>query len=150
MKQFFKDFKAFAMKGNVLDLAVGVIIGGAFGKIVASLVNDIVMPLIGLIVGNVNLAGAFYPLNGKIGEYTTIEATNKAGIGTLNYGMFLQTIIDFLLIALCIFLFIKLMARLSFKKKEEAKPSPAVRLCRFCKQPVHEEATRCPHCTSEL
>jgi large conductance mechanosensitive channel len=130
MKQFFKDFKAFAMKGNVLDLAVGVIIGGAFGKIVTSLVNDIVMPLIGMIVGKINLS--------------------EASIGTLKYGMFLQSVIDFLLVALCIFLFIKLIARLSFKKKEEVKPAPAVRLCRFCKQPVHEEATRCPHCTSEL
>ncbi len=141
MKQFFKDFKAFAMKGNVLDLAVGVIIGGAFGKIVTSLVNDIIMPLIGLITGNVNLAGAFIALDGKATE---------AGTGTLNYGMFLQSVIDFLLIALSIFLFVKLIAKLSFKKKEEAKPAPAARLCRYCKQPVHEEATRCPHCTSEL
>lgn len=130
MKQFFKDFKAFAMKGNVLDLAVGVIIGGAFGKIVTSLVNDIIMPLIGLIVGKINLA--------------------DASIGTLKYGMFLQSVIDFLIVALCVFLFVKLIARLSFKKKEEAKPAPSVRLCRYCKQPVHDEATRCPHCTSEL
>ncbi len=148
MKQFFKDFKAFAMKGNVLDLAVGVIIGGAFGKIVTSLVNDIFMPLIGLIVGNINLSGAFIALNGV--HYDTIELAAKAGVGTLNYGMFLQSVIDFLLMALCVFFFVKLMARLSFKKKEEARPAPAARLCRYCKQPVHEEATRCPHCTSEL
>jgi large conductance mechanosensitive channel len=146
MKQFLKDFKAFAMKGNVLDLAVGVIIGGAFGKIVTSLVNDIIMPLIGLLVGNINLAGAFIALDGK--HYNTIEEAGN--VGTLNYGMFLQSVIDFLLIALSVFLFVKLIARLSFKKKEEAKPVPAARLCRYCKQPVHEEATRCPHCTSEL
>jgi large conductance mechanosensitive channel len=145
MKQFLKDFKAFAMKGNVLDLAVGVIIGGAFGKIVTSLVNDVFMPLIGLIVGNINLAGAFIALDGK--HYDSIEQAATNGVGTLNYGMFLQSVIDFLLIALCVFLFVKLIARLSFKKKEE---KPAARLCRYCKQPVHEEATRCPHCTSEL
>lgn len=148
MKQFFKDFKAFALKGNVLDLAVGVIIGAAFGKIVTSLVNDLFMPLIGLIVGSVNISGAFYALDGQ--PYASIEAASLAGVGTLNYGMFLQTVIDFLLMALCVFLFVKLIARLSFKKKEEAKPAPAARLCNYCKQPVHEEATRCPHCTSQL
>ncbi len=138
MKQFFKDFKAFALKGNVLDLAVGVIIGAAFGKIVTSLVNDILMPLIGLIVGNVNLSEA------------SIELSAAEGAGRLNYGMFLQTVIDFLLMALCVFLFVKLIARFSLKKKEEAKPAPAQRLCTFCMQPVHEHATRCPHCTSQL
>ncbi len=148
MKQFLKDFKAFAIKGNVLDLAVGVIIGAAFGKIVTSLVNDIFMPLIGLIVGNINLSGAFYALDGK--HYDSIAMAAEKGVGTLNYGMFLQTVIDFLLMALCVFLFVKLIARLSYKKKEEAKPAPATRLCNYCKQPVHEEATRCPHCTSQL
>ncbi len=142
MKKFLADFKAFALKGNVLDLAVGVIIGAAFGKIVTSLVNDIFMPLIGLIVGNVNLSGAFLALDGKVHE--------AADASTLNYGMFLQNIIDFLLMALCVFLFVKLFARLSLKKKKEEVAAPAPRLCRFCKQAVHEEATRCPHCTSEL
>ena len=150
MKQFFKDFRAFAMKGNVLDLAVGVIIGAAFGRIVTSLVNDIFMPLIGLLVGNINLSGAFYPLDGKIAAYETIEAAAAKGVGTLNYGMFLQAVIDFVLMALCVFLFVKLIAKLSIKRKEEPAPAPAPRLCRFCRQPVHEEATRCPHCTSEL
>ncbi len=150
MKKFLADFKAFALKGNVLDLAVGVIIGAAFGKIVTSLVNDIFMPLIGLIVGGVNLSGAFYPLDGKVGVYTSIEQAVNNGVGTLNYGMFLQTVIDFLLMALCVFLFVKLMAKLSFKKKKEEVAAHAPRLCNYCKQPVHEEATRCPHCTSEL
>ena len=147
MRQFFKDFKAFAMKGNVLDLAVGVIIGAAFGKIVTSLVNDILMPLIGLAAGNINLSEAFYALDGK--HYNTM-ADVAEGVGMLKYGMFLQSVIDFLLMALCVFLFVKLTAKLSFKKKEEAKPAPAVRLCSYCKQPVHEEATRCPHCTSQF
>jgi len=148
MKKFLNDFKAFALKGNVLDLAVGVIIGAAFGKIVTSLVNDIFMPVIGLIVGNVNLSGAFYALDGKV--YESIAKANELGIGTLNYGMFLQTVIDFLLMALCIFLFVKLIAKLSFKKKKEEVAAPTPRLCPFCKQAVHEEASRCPHCTSQL
>ena len=148
MSKFLKDFKAFALKGNVLDLAVGVIIGTAFGKIVSSLVGDIIMPLVGLIVGGIDLSGAFYALDGK--SYVSIAAAAEAGAGTLNYGVFAQTVLDFLIMALCVFLFVKLIARLSLKKKEEAKPAPEARLCRFCKQSVHEEATRCPHCTSQL
>ena len=148
MRQFFKDFKAFALKGNVLDLAVGVIIGAAFGKIVSSLVNDILMPLIGLIVGGTNVSGLFYALDGK--TYPTIEAANTLHVATLNYGLFLQAVIDFALVTLCVFFFLKVVLRFISKKKEETKPAPAARLCRYCKQPVHEEATRCPHCTSEL
>lgn len=148
MKKFLAEFKAFALKGNVLDLAVGVIIGAAFGKIVTSLVNDIFMPLIGLIAGNVNLSGAFYALDGK--GYESAAKANELGVGTLNYGMFLQTVIDFLLMALCVFLFVKLIAKLSFKKKKEEAAAPAPRLCPFCRQAVHEEASRCPHCTSQL
>ncbi len=147
MKKFLKDFKAFALKGNVLDLAVGVIIGAAFGKIVSSLVNDIFMPLIGMIVGGANLSGAFYALDGQ--KYASIAAAAEKGVGTLNYGLFIQTVIDFLLMALCVFLFVKLIARLTAKKEAPA-PAPAPRLCPFCKQEVHKEATRCPHCTSQL
>ena len=147
MKKFLEDFKAFAMRGNVLDLAVGVIIGAAFGKIVTSLVNDLFMPLIGLVLGGVNVSGAFYALDGNF--YASAEAAAAAGAGTLNYGLFFQAIIDFVLMALCVFLFLKLVARFGPKKKEEV-PAPDPRLCGFCKQPVHEEATRCPHCTSQL
>ena len=147
MRKFLKDFKAFALKGNVLDLAVGVIIGAAFGKIVSSLVNDIFMPLIGLILGGTNLSGAFYALDGQ--KYASAADAAAAGVGTLNYGLFLQTVIDFLLMALCVFLFVKLVAKLTAKKEAPA-PAPAPRLCPFCKQEVHKEATRCPHCTSEL
>lgn len=145
MKNFFKEFKQFAMKGNVLDMAIGIMIGAAFGKIVSSLVNDILMPVIGLILGGVNLNGAFYALDGK--HYASIEAAKEAGAGTLNYGMFFQTIIDFIIIALCVFCVMKLFNKL-FPKHEEPKKEP--RKCQFCFQVIPDEATRCPYCTSEL
>ncbi|NMD38948.1 MAG: large conductance mechanosensitive channel protein MscL [Christensenellaceae bacterium] len=145
MKKFLNDFKEFAMKGNVIQLAVGVMIGAAFGKIVTSLVNDIFMPIIGLLLGGFNLNGAFYALDGN--SYASIEAAQAAGVGTLNYGMFLQSVIDFIIIAFFIFLFVRLVDKL-FGKKEE--PKKEARKCDFCKLEVDDEATRCPHCTSEL
>ena len=147
MKKFFEDFKAFAMRGNVIDMAVGVVIGGAFGKITTSLVNDIFMPLLGILTGGINFGGLFYALDGN--QYASIEAAAEAGVGTLNYGVFLQNIVDFLLIAFCMFLVIKFMAKM---KKPEPAPAPAKapRLCPFCRQEVADDATRCPHCTSEL
>ena len=147
MKKFFEEFKAFAMRGNVVDMAIGVIIGGAFGKITTSLVNDIFMPLLGIITGGVNFAGLFYALDGN--EYASIEAATEAGVGTLNYGVFLQNIVDFVLIAFCMFLVIKFMAKM---KKPEPAPAPAKapRLCPFCRQEIADDATRCPHCTSQL
>ena len=147
MKKFFDEFKAFAMRGNVVDMAVGVVIGGAFGKITTSLVNDIFMPLLGLVTGGINFGGLFYALDGQ--TYASIEAATEAGVGTINYGMFIQNIVDFVLIAFCMFLVIKAMMKL---KKPEPAPAPAKapRLCPFCKTEIHDEATRCPHCTSEL
>ena len=147
MKKFFEDFKAFAMRGNVIDMAVGVVIGGAFGKITTSLVNDIFMPLLGIMTGGINFSGLFYALDGN--EYASIEAATEAGVGTLNYGMFIQNIVDFLLIAFCMFLVIKFMAKM---KKPEPAPAPAKapRLCPYCRQEIADDATRCPHCTSEL
>ncbi len=146
MKKFFKEFKAFAMKGNVIDLAVGVIIGAAFGKIVTSLVNDIFMPILSLFTGGSSVSSLFVPLTATEVHYTSIAAANEAGIATLNYGQFIQTVIDFILMALVIFLFVKAISQLH--KKPEAAPDP--RLCPYCKQPVAEDATRCPHCTSQL
>ena len=147
MKKFMEEFKAFAMRGNVIDMAIGVVIGGAFGKITTSLVNDIFMPLLGILTGGVNFGGLFYALDGN--QYASIEAAAEAGVGTLNYGVFLQNIVDFLLIAFCMFLVIKFMAKM---KKPEPAPAPAKapRLCPFCRQEVADDATRCPHCTSEL
>ena len=143
MKKFFNDFKTFVMRGNILDLAIGVMIDGAFGSIVSSLVNDIFMPVIGLITGGFNVSGAFLALDGN--TYASQEAAVAAGVGTLNYGMFLQKVIDFLLMAVCVFLVVRFMAKLMPKK-----PAPPARKCPFCLQPVEEKATRCPHCTSEL
>lgn len=149
MKKFLDEFKAFALKGNVIDLAVGVIIGGAFGKIVASLVNDIFMPIITLLTGGKNVNNLFVALSDTKGiVYNSIEAAKEAGVSTLNYGLFIQTLIDFLIIALFIFIFIKAIN--SMKKKEVAAPAPVPRLCPYCKQAVATDATRCPHCTSEL
>ena len=147
MKKFMEEFKAFAMRGNVVDMAVGVVIGGAFGKITTSLVNDIFMPLLGIITGGVNFSGMFYALDGQ--QYASIEAATEAGVGTLNYGAFIQNIVDFVLIAFCMFLVIKFMAKM---KKPEPAPAPAKapRLCPYCRQEIADDATRCPHCTSEL
>ena len=147
MKKFFEDFKAFAMRGNVIDMAVGVVIGGAFGKITTSLVNDIFMPLLGLLTGGVNFGGLFYALDGN--QYASIEAATEAGVGTINYGAFVQYIIDFVLVAFCMFLVIKLMNKM--KKKEEAPaPEKAPRLCPYCRMEIADDATRCGHCTSVL
>ena len=146
MKKFFNDFKAFVMRGNVLDLAVGVMIGGAFGSIVSSLVNDILMPVIGLISGGFNISGAFLALDGK--TYASQDAAVAAGAGTLNYGMFLQKVIDFLIMAFCIFLVVRLVGKLLVKKPEAPAKEP--RKCPFCLEEIDEKATRCPHCTSVL
>ncbi|HSK69613.1 MAG TPA: large conductance mechanosensitive channel protein MscL [Candidatus Limnocylindria bacterium] len=150
MKKFWGEFKAFAMKGNVLDLAVAVIIGAAFGRIVTSLVNDIIMPVVTLLTGGVNVSNLFIPLRDTQGVvYTSVEAAKEAGISTLNYGMFLQSVIDFLIIAFSVFLFIRLFMKL--KRKEVPAPDPVKpRLCGFCLQPVADAATRCNHCTSQL
>ena len=148
MKKFWDEFKAFAIKGNVIDLAVAVVIGGAFGKIVSSVVNDLLMPLLTLLTGGRNVSGLFLQLGGGDTVYPSIDAAKEAGVSTLNYGMFIQTVIDFFLIALGVFLFVKLIN--SLKKKEEAAPAPVVRKCAFCLEPVADDATRCPHCTSDI
>ena len=146
MKKLFDEFKRFCTKGNILELATGVMIGGAFSTIVNSLVNDMLMPVIGLITGGVNLGGLFVALDGQ--KYASIEVAKEAGVGTINYGAFLQAIINFLIIAFCVFLFVKAMAKL-MPKKEEAPKKPA-RLCPFCKMAVHDEAVKCPHCASDI
>ena len=147
MKKFFEEFKAFAMRGNVVDMAVGVVIGGAFGSITTSLVNDIFMPLLGVITGGINFGGLFYALDGQ--TYASIEAAKEAGVGTLNYGAFIQYVINFILIAFCMFLVVRVMNKL---KKPEPAPAPAKpkRLCPYCRSEIADDATRCPHCTSVL
>lgn len=141
-----KEFKEFAMKGNVVDLAVGVIIGGAFGKIVTSLVNDIVMPLVGILLGKVDFSNLFLALGE--GNFKTIQEAKDAGVATLNYGLFINNIIDFIIVAFSIFIVIKQINRFS-KKKEEA-PVVNKKKCPFCYTEIHMDATRCPNCTSEI
>ena len=143
---FVAEFKQFIARGNVMDMAVGVMIGGAFSKIVTSLVNDVFMPVLSLITGGLNTSALFVALDGQ--EYATLDAAKEAGVATLNYGTFIQTVIDFVLIAICIFAFVKLISKLH--KKEEPAPAPAPRKCPFCCQVIDDKATRCPHCTSEL
>ena len=140
-----KEFKEFAMRGNVLDMAVGIIIGGAFGKIITSLVNDIIMPPIGLLLGKVNFDDLYFSLDGK--SYASLAAAKAAGAPTLNYGMFVNTILDFLIVAFVIFLLIRQMNRLM--PAAPAAP-PSTKDCAFCASPIPLKATRCPNCTSQL
>ncbi len=141
-----KEFKDFVMRGNVLDLAVAVIIGGAFGKIVTSFVNDVLMPPIGLILGGVNFADLFISLNGE--SYASLADAQAAGAPTLNYGVFLNTVIDFLIVAFVIFLVVKAANRM--KKPAEAPAAPTTKECPHCFTSIPLKATRCPNCTSQL
>lgn len=147
----FKEFKEFAVKGNVMDMAVGIVIGAAFGAIVTSFVNDVIMPPIGLILGNVDFSSFFWVLKeGKIaGPYASLAAAKAAGAVTMNIGVFINTIITFLIIAFAVFLVVKNVNRL--KREEQAPPAaPATKDCPFCLSAIPIKAVRCPHCTSEV
>ena len=140
-----QEFKKFAMRGNVVDLAVGIIIGGAFGKIVSSFVADILMPPLGKIMGKVDFTNLFIDLSGT--GYTSLAEAKKAGAATINYGLFINTIIDFVIVAFAIFLLIRQINRL---KKEEEAPPPATKECPHCVSSIPIKASRCPNCTSTL
>ena len=140
-----KEFRDFVMHGNVIDLAVGVIIGGAFGKIITSLVTDIIMPPIGLLLHGMDFSNLFISLNGQV--YTTLADAQKAGAPTLNYGNFINNVIDFLIVALVIFLMIRAINRL--QKPAPAAPS-TTKDCPYCFTAIPIKATRCPQCTSQL
>ena len=145
-----KEFKAFAMRGNVLDLAVGIIIGGAFGTVVKSLVDDIIMPPIGLALGNVDFSNLFVRL--KDGPkapppYSTLAEAHSAGAVTINYGLFFNSVIAFLIVAFAVFLIVRAANRLQPK---EAAAAPSTKDCPYCKMPIPLAATRCPQCTSDL
>ncbi len=144
------EFKAFIMRGNVIDMAVGVIIGGAFQKIITSLVDDVIMPVITLITGGIDFNNWFVALDG--GKYASLTEAKAAGVATLNYGTFITVVINFLLMAAVIFLLVKGMnalAERTIHKKEEA-PAPTVKTCPYCLSEIPVKATRCAHCTSEL
>ena len=146
-----KEFKEFAMRGNVVDMAVGIIIGAAFGTIVKSLVSDIIMPPIGLLLGNVDFTNLFAVLRegSTAGPYASLADAQKAGAVTINYGVFVNTIISFLIVAFVVFLLIRQINRL--KRQEEAPPpEPTTKDCPHCLSNIPIKATRCPQCTSEL
>lgn len=150
MKNIINEFKEFIMRGNVLDLAVGVIIGGAFQKIIASLVNDVIMPIITLCTGGIDFTNWFIALDGN--HYETLAAAQAAKASTLNYGTFLTEVINFLIMAFIIFMMVKTMNSLArrTKKNEKAEEAPTTKVCPFCKSEIAIDASRCPHCTSEL
>ncbi|MFH0778850.1 MAG: large conductance mechanosensitive channel protein MscL [Candidatus Eisenbacteria bacterium] len=142
-----KEFREFAMRGNVLDMAIGIIIGAAFGKIVSSLVGDVIMPPIGLLLGKLDFSNLFVSLSGD--QYSSLAAAKEAGAATVNYGVFLSTVIDFVVIAFAVFLLIRQVNR--FKKQAETAPAaPATRECPFCLSAIPIKAVRCAFCTSEL
>jgi len=147
-----KEFKEFAMRGSVVDMAVGIVIGAAFGAIVKSFVDDVLMPPIGLLLGNVDFSNLFLTLKEgakAAGPYVSLATAKAAGAVTLNLGLFINTVISFLIIAFAVFLVIKGLNRL--KKEEVAPPAePTTKECPFCLSTIPLKATRCPHCTSEL
>jgi len=145
-----KEFREFAMRGNVVDMAVGFIIGAAFGTIIKSLVADVIMPPIGLLLGNVDFANLFVVLKtgATPGPYAALAEAQEAGAVTINYGMFVNTIISFVIVAFAVFLVIRYINRL--KREEEAPPEPTTRDCPFCLSTIPIKATRCGHCTSEV
>lgn len=145
MKKFLAEFKKFALKGNMIDLAVGVIIGGAFNGLVTSLVNDIIMPVLSLFTGKMDFENWFVALDGE--TYATIEAAKEAGAATLNYGNFISGIINFIIMAFVVFMLVKAINKL---KKDEPVAAPTTKKCPFCKTDIPLEATKCPHCTSAL
>ncbi|NLJ60487.1 MAG: large conductance mechanosensitive channel protein MscL [Firmicutes bacterium] len=149
-----QEFREFAMRGNVIDMAVGIIIGGAFGKIVSSLVNDIIMPPIGMLLGKVDFSSLFINLSGE--SYASLADAKAAGAATINYGVFLNTVIDFIIVAFAIFAMVKWVNRLkaqaeASKKKPETKPEePTTKECPYCLSVIPIKAIRCGHCTSSL
>jgi large conductance mechanosensitive channel len=142
----FKEFKEFAMRGNVLDMAVGIIIGAAFGAIVTSLVSDILMPPLGKLIGHMDFSNMFYALDGA--SYPTIAAAKAAGAATVNYGLFINTVINFLIVAFAIFILIRQVNRWTTKPAPAAVPT--TKNCPFCQSEIPVKATRCGHCTSQL
>jgi len=144
MSTMFKEFKEFIARGNVVDLAVGIVIGASFGKIVTSFVNDILMPPIGIVLGPVDFSNLFIDLSGQ--HHPTVAAAKAAGAATINYGLFLNTIIDFVIVAFAIFLLIQQVNRM----RREPAPAPSTKECPYCFTNIPIPAKRCPNCTSQL
>lgn len=147
MKKILQEFREFAVRGNVVDMAVGIIIGAAFGRIVSSLVEDIVMPPMGLITGKINFADLYINLSGV--HYASLEEAKAAGAATVNYGVFINHVISFLIVALCVFFMVKQVNALR-RKEDVDSIAPTQKSCSYCFSSISIKATRCPHCTSEL
>ncbi len=144
-----KEFRDFAMRGNVVDLAIGLILGAAFGKIVNSLVDDVIMPPIGLLLGKVDFSSLFISLGGA--HYASIAAAKAAGAATLNYGTFINTVVNFVIVAFAVFLLVKQINKVTAKfSPGQAPPSPTTKECPYCISTIALKATRCPHCTATL
>jgi large conductance mechanosensitive channel len=146
-----KDFKAFAMRGNVVDMAVGIIIGGAFGTIVKSLVDNVMMPPLGLLIGNVDFSNLFFVVKGgnPAGPYATLAAAQEAGAVAIGYGLFVNAVVSFLIVAFAVFLLVRAMVKLQ-KQEEAPAAAPATKACEFCQTSIPIKAVRCPNCTSQL
>ncbi|GAB5415236.1 MAG: large-conductance mechanosensitive channel protein MscL [Congregibacter sp.] len=147
-----KDFKEFAMRGNVVDMAVGIIIGGAFGTIVKSLVSDVIMPPIGLLMGGVDFSDLFLTLKeGSVaGPYATLAAAQEAGAVTISYGLFMNSVVSFLIVAFAVFLLIRSINKMTAEEEVAEEEAPTTKECGFCFTDVPIKATRCPNCTSDL
>ncbi len=152
LKNFLKEFKEFAVKGNVIDMAVGIIIGGAFSPIVNSLVKDIIMPPIGYVLGNVDFSNLYVPLTLSDDKYSTLADAQAAGIVTINYGLFFNTLISFIIVAFSVFLLVKAINKLKAEKNEEVCTQEAVttKECPYCCSTINIKAKKCPFCASEL
>lgn len=148
MKKVLQEFKDFATRGNVIDMAIGIIIGAAFGKIVTSFVSDILMPPIGLLMGKMDFSSLFLNMSGK--SYSSLSEAKAAGAATLNYGIFINTLIDFIIIAFVIFLLIKQINRLTRKEQPKSAASPTTKECPYCMSVINLKAKRCPYCTSVI
>lgn len=144
-EEMLKEFKEFAIKGNMIDLAVGVIIGGAFNGLVTSLVDNVIMPVITLLTGKIDFSNLFIALDG--GDYATLAEAQKAGAATLNYGTFISGLLNFFIMAFVVFLIVKAMNKM--RRKEEPAPV-TTKVCPYCMSEIHIDADRCPHCTSQL
>jgi len=140
-----KEFKKFALKGNMIDLAVGIIIGGAFNSIVNSLVNDIIMPIFSLVTKNINFTDWFIALNGK--SYDTLEQAKADAAATINYGLFLSGVFNFLIMSFVVFLIVRWINKL---RKPEPVAAPATKKCPYCQSDIHQQALKCPHCTADI
>jgi len=144
----FKEFKEFAVKGSMIDLAIGIIIGAAFTGVISSLVNDIIMPPIGLLLGKVDFSNLFITLSG--GHFLTLEEAKTGGAVTMNYGLFVNTLINFLIVAFAVFILVKQVNNLKRKLEKEPAAAPAVKACPYCKSIIHIDAVKCPNCTADI